>query len=77
MTFPWTSLAIGVEDKFWGVRKIFAQISPNLPEKNFKENDSIFSKEKLHIISCWAHLFEASFCPDSPILPEKTSKTGP
>jgi len=33
-------LCIGVgAGKFLGVRRIFAQITPNLPEKNSKEND--------------------------------------
>jgi len=33
-------VVIGVgAGKFLGVRRDFAQISPNLPEKNFKEND--------------------------------------
>jgi len=54
--------------KFLGVRRNFAQISPNLPEKNSKENDL---KKRLHLISSWAHIFTSKhfkhhFCPNFP-----------
>ena len=46
---------IGVEaGKFLGVRRIFAQISPNLPEKHSKEND--LQDKRLHFD------FECYFC---------------
>jgi len=38
--------------KFFGVQRIFAQISPNLPEKNSRVND--LQKKRLHFISGWA-----------------------
>jgi len=72
---------IGVEaGKFLGVRRIFAQISPNLPEKHSKENDlqdkrlhfdfeCYFCKIKAHtaILRRYSHIlpkFPHIFCPD-------------
>jgi len=42
--------------KFLRVRRIFAQISPNLPDKNSKENDL----QKNWCISCGAHFSNQS-----------------
>ena len=66
------------------MRKIFAQISLNLPEKNSKEND--LHKKRLHFFSCWVHLFKSKhnsstiveLAQISPNLPEKNKiKTWP
>jgi len=43
--------------KFLGVRRYFAQISPNLPEKI--SNKMTAKRKRLHFISCCAHLFKA------------------
>jgi len=59
------SMGEGVS-KFLGVRRIFAQISPNLPEKTLQK---MTSKKRLHVISCVVHFFQSRhfkhrFCPN-------------
>ena len=59
------------------MRRNFAQISLNLPEKNSKEND--LKKKRLHFFSCWVNLFKSKHNSStiveltqiSPNLPEK------
>jgi len=73
-------MPIGVgAGKLLGVRRIFAQISPNLPEKTPKKMTSKKRKKQLHFISCWAHFFKSkhlkhNFARILPNLPEKYFK---
>jgi len=59
--------------KLLGVQTIFAQISPNVPEKNSKENYLQKKGKRLHFISCWAHFFNV-FALTSPKFPQLARK---
>jgi len=54
----------GGADKFLGVRRILAQISTNLPEKESKEND--FHKKRLHFTGRIVFQSEAVQAPCLP-----------
>jgi len=80
LVFLITLYVIGVgAGKYMGVRRIFAQISLNLPQKSFKEND--LPKKRLPLFSCWGHFVKSKHTSTpkhtqiSPTLPEKNKKT--
>jgi len=82
LVFLITLYVIGVgAGKYMGVRRIFAQISLNLPQKSFKEND--LPKKRLPLFSCWVHFVKSKHTSTpkhtqiSPTLPEKNKKTWP
>jgi len=77
---PEVAKPIGVEaGKFLGVQRIFAQISPNLPEKTPKQMTWKKKQKRLDFILFWGHFSNEStlstiFAQIFPNLPDKNEK---
>jgi len=69
-----------VAGKFLGVRRIFAQISPNMPEKYSEENDLPKKKQKTNAFLSMLGAFfqikalQAPFLPKFSLTCPKTTK---